>query len=60
MRLTLLLLIFIMSISFLKAQDTLVVIHKIHLEGNKVTKDNIIYREITFRDGDTIGKNIFQ
>jgi outer membrane protein assembly factor BamA len=49
-----------MSISFLKAQDTLMVIHKIHLEGNKVTKDNIIYREITFREGDTIGKNIFQ
>jgi len=48
------------GISHLKAQDTLVIIGEIELTGNKVTKDPIIFREITFRVGDTIGENIFQ
>lgn len=47
------------SLAFLKAQDTLVLINRIVLEGNKVTKDPIILREITFKQGDTLGQNTF-
>ncbi len=39
--------------------DTLVVIDDIVLVGNKVTRDNILLREITFKPGDTIGVSSF-
>lgn len=41
-------------------QDTLVVIEDIKLIGNKVTRDNIMLREITFKSGDTLGKMAYQ
>ncbi|MBN2520175.1 MAG: hypothetical protein JXB17_06710, partial [Bacteroidales bacterium] len=34
------------------------IINNIKLAGNKLTKDKIIYREITFQIGDSIEKNI--
>jgi len=35
--------------------DTMVVIHSIDISGNRVTKERIILRELTFSQGDTIG-----
>mgnify|MGYP002639461255 CR=1 FL=1 len=49
--------IFLCSFS-IKAQDTLVIVGNIQLLGNKVTKDKIMLREITFRPGDTLGKQL--
>ena len=60
MRKILLILLIIFGFSLLKAQDTLVLVSGIELLGNKVTKDPIVFREITFRVGDTLGENIFQ
>jgi outer membrane protein assembly factor BamA len=44
--------------------DTLVshpkVIGKISLEGNRITKANIIYREIIIKEGDTLSEKIFR
>ncbi len=35
-------------------------IKSIHFEGNKITKDKVIWRELNFREGDSIkGKNLF-
>jgi hypothetical protein len=38
------------------AGSNIVVIDRIEFEGNKITKDRIIYRELLFRQGDTIQK----
>lgn len=59
MRTFLLLVLLFFVVGLIKAQDTLLVVNQIHLVGNKVTKDPIIFREITFREGDTIGENVF-
>lgn len=42
------------------AQDTLIIIEDLQLIGNKVTRDNILLREITFKPGDTIGISAYQ
>jgi hypothetical protein len=44
----------------LKPQDTLLLVRDISLEGNKITKDKIIFREINFSTGDTIGEKQFK
>jgi outer membrane protein assembly factor BamA len=41
----------------LPANDRLLVVTSITLNGNKRTKEKIIYREIPFREGDTIAGN---
>lgn len=60
MRKLLLIILFLYGFSELKAQDTLLIVGDIELIGNKVTKDPIIFREITFKVGDTIGANLFR
>lgn len=49
-----------LSVFFAHAQDSLLIVRNIELEGNKVTKNKIIFREIPFRVGDTIGENTFR
>jgi outer membrane protein assembly factor BamA len=44
----------------LKPQDTSLLVRDISLEGNKITKDKIIFREINFSTGDTIGEKQFK
>lgn len=52
-RLFLIILLSIPSILF-SQEDTLICIKKITIEGNKVTKNETILRELTFRQGDTL------
>ena len=40
--------------------DTLIVVGNISFVGNKLTKDNIIRRELEFHQGDTLSKTAFQ
>lgn len=40
-------------------QDDYVVLTRINLEGNKVTKPSVIYRELLFKEGDTINEQHF-
>ena len=47
------------EISINKDSANKFIINKIILSGNKITKPQIIYRELLFREKDTIGKNKF-
>ena len=40
--------------------DSLIVVGKISYSGNKITRDNIITRELEFAEGDTLTKSNFQ
>jgi len=56
--------IFLFAICSIKAQsnsnDTLIIVDNIELIGNKVTVDRILFREITFRPGDTLRMTQFR
>jgi outer membrane protein assembly factor BamA len=42
------------------AQDTLIVIGNVSIIGNKITKEHIITRELTFKKGDTLTSSDFE
>ena len=54
MRLFFLTLVVIFSVFHVSAQDAMVVIDSIFIEGNKKTKNRIILRELTFSQGDSL------
>ena len=57
--LTVLLILFIFF-SFLDLKANNLVVYNIDLLGNKRTKEHIILRELTFKQGDTIAQNLLE
>ena len=48
------LLLMLSVVAFAQQQDSCFVVSKINFVGNKVTKPSTMYREMLFREGDTI------
>ncbi len=52
-------LILLLNCFVAKGQDTTFIVNLIEIEGNKITKNYIIEKEITFHKGDAVSSNDF-